>query len=490
MPMSFWLLAPLSRTACSTIAWQAPPRRARRAGSRRSARPRPPRRGELLAAGLTEGPRGLQAALALAPQHRELVLAALLGGLLQLARGPAAARRPARFSPPRIAIWRSPLICSRIAICRPRIRRSAGAGRHRSRGGASRAPAKRPRRTRVLPVNESIYARRSRPSSSEAEALRPERRRSDRRPHPPRPRRGRPLADAGAAAAPARRRRGPAGVRFPAARPRARARLLACPTTACWSGPRRARAGWCRSAAWTPPKTPWPRANAAWRPARAGIKLHPRAQDFVFDGPEMEGIFALAEEAAVPILIHAGSRPAAAGRRARRPRPAPPRTRADPRPRRDLRPGHPHHAPGRPPGRALRHLLLLPARRDRAVRAGAGGADRVRLRPAVRAARDDPVHGAAGGPPGGAGRAATTRRCSAGRWRPCSTAEGCPRRRAPRRGPRIELSGRLARVYGYASLVGPALFTGAPEQAQGDARHGDRRAAGTPSRVPTGRRST
>jgi hypothetical protein len=36
----------------------------------------------------------------------------------------------------------------------------------------------------------------------------------------------------------------------------------------------------------------------------------------------------------------------------------------------------------------------------------------------------------------------------------------------PRRGSTIELSGRLARVYGYASLVGPALFTGAREQAR------------------------
>ena len=36
----------------------------------------------------------------------------------------------------------------------------------------------------------------------------------------------------------------------------------------------------------------------------------------------------------------------------------------------------------------------------------------------------------------------------------------------PRRGPSITLSGRLARVYGYASLVGPALFAGAVEQAQ------------------------
>jgi hypothetical protein len=37
---------------------------------------------------------------------------------------------------------------------------------------------------------------------------------------------------------------------------------------------------------------------------------------------------------------------------------------------------------------------------------------------------------------------------------------------APRRGPAVTLSGRLARVYGYASLVGPALFSGAAEQGQ------------------------
>ena len=41
-----------------------------------------------------------------------------------------------------------------------------------------------------------------------------------------------------------------------------------------------------------------------------------------------------------------------------------------------------------------------------------------------------------------------------------------PAATAPRRGDTITLSGRLARVYGYASLVGPALFGGAPEQAR------------------------
>ena len=42
----------------------------------------------------------------------------------------------------------------------------------------------------------------------------------------------------------------------------------------------------------------------------------------------------------------------------------------------------------------------------------------------------------------------------------------CRRSTPPRRGPTITLSGRLARVYGYASLVGPAMFTGVAEQAR------------------------
>lgn len=37
-----------------------------------------------------------------------------------------------------------------------------------------------------------------------------------------------------------------------------------------------------------------------------GIKLHPRAQAFGFDGADIDGIFAVAEGAGVPILIHAG----------------------------------------------------------------------------------------------------------------------------------------------------------------------------------------
>lgn len=37
-----------------------------------------------------------------------------------------------------------------------------------------------------------------------------------------------------------------------------------------------------------------------------GIKLHPRAQTFAFEGQDIAQIFALADQAAVPILIHAG----------------------------------------------------------------------------------------------------------------------------------------------------------------------------------------
>jgi hypothetical protein len=44
--------------------------------------------------------------------------------------------------------------------------------------------------------------------------------------------------------------------------------------------------------------------------------------------------------------------------------------------------------------------------------------------------------------------------------------QGLPPASEPRRGPSITLSGRLARVYGYASLVGPALFTGVVDQAR------------------------
>lgn len=45
-----------------------------------------------------------------------------------------------------------------------------------------------------------------------------------------------------------------------------------------------------------------------------GIKLHPRAEQFTLDHPAVDGLFALAEERGVPILIHAGRGIPALGR--------------------------------------------------------------------------------------------------------------------------------------------------------------------------------
>jgi hypothetical protein len=62
---------------------------------------------------------------------------------------------------------------------------------------------------------------------------------------------------------------------------------------------------------------------------------------------------------------------------------------------------------------------------------------------------------------------ATTRAVLGGTMAALIDGEELPAVGPVRRGPTIELSGRLARVYGYASLVGPALFSGAIEQARG-----------------------
>src|SRR5262249_57190584 len=61
---------------------------------------------------------------------------------------------------------------------------------------------------------------------------------------------------------------------------------------------------------------------------------------------------------------------------------------------------------------------------------------------------------------------ATTRGVLAGTMAALLDGGDLPPVAPPRRGPAITLSGRLARVYGYASLVGPALFSGVVDQAQ------------------------
>jgi uncharacterized protein len=196
-----------------------------------------------------------------------------------------------------------------------------------------------------------------------------------------------------------------------------------------------------------------------------GIKLHPRAQDFVFDSREMDGVFSLAESAGVPILIHAG-------------RGLPPL--ADGLVELALR--HPgavlilaHGAicdQGILTSRLADHpgvlydiscffpldVIALFARVpvERIVFASDPpyGMPATSLYLALRVARQAGLDEQA------------TRAMLGGTMAALLDGEGLPAIAAPRRGPSITLSGRLARVYGYASLVGPALFTGVVDQAR------------------------
>lgn len=195
-----------------------------------------------------------------------------------------------------------------------------------------------------------------------------------------------------------------------------------------------------------------------------GIKLHPRAQSFNFSGGPMRDIFALAEEARVPILIHAGRGlpPLADGLV-------------------DLALAHPgatlilaHGAicdQGIITTRLADHpavlydtscffpidvielLARVPAERvvfasDPPYGATASGLY-LALRVAAHAGLDEQ-----------ASRALLGETMAA-----LIDGEELPALRAGRRPGAIALSGRLARIYGYASLAGPALFGGAVEQA-------------------------
>ena len=196
-----------------------------------------------------------------------------------------------------------------------------------------------------------------------------------------------------------------------------------------------------------------------------GIKLHPRAQDFVFDGDDMDGVFALAEQARVPILIHAGR-------------------------------GLPPLAEGlvdlalRHPGAVL--ILAHGAICDQGILTSRLAEhpgvlydmscffplDVVELFARVPAERivfaSDPPYGLPATTLYMALRVAwkarldepATRAVLGGTMAALLDGNALPAVGPMRRGPSIELSGRLARVYGYASLVGPALFSGAVEQAR------------------------
>jgi hypothetical protein len=196
-----------------------------------------------------------------------------------------------------------------------------------------------------------------------------------------------------------------------------------------------------------------------------GIKLHPRAQDFDFDGSEMDDVFKLAEAASVPILIHAG-------------RGLPPLAEGLV----NLALRHPgavlilaHGAicdQGILTSRLADHpgvlydiscffpldvielLARVPVERIVFASDPPYGQPATSLYMALRVARqaglDEPA----------------TRGLLGGTMAALLDGEGLPPPGEPRRGPSITLSGRLARVYGYASLVGPALFTGVLDQAR------------------------
>jgi uncharacterized protein len=195
-----------------------------------------------------------------------------------------------------------------------------------------------------------------------------------------------------------------------------------------------------------------------------GIKLHPRAQQFAFDGAEMADVFALAEEAKLPILIHAGRGlpPLADGLA-------------------DLALSHPdlvlilaHGAicdQGILTSRLAEHPGVLydiscffpldvielfaraPAERIVFASDPPYGMPATTLYLALRVAQQAGLDEQA------------LRAVLGGTMASLLDGHGLPPVTPPRRGDSVTLSGRLARVYNYASLVGPALFTGAAEQA-------------------------
>jgi len=215
-----------------------------------------------------------------------------------------------------------------------------------------------------------------------------------------------------------------------------------------------------------PAETPVAEGERCLANGARGIKLHPRAQGFTFDGAEMDAIFTLAGEAEVPILIHAG-------------RGMPPIADA----LADLALRHPdvvlilaHGAicdqgilttrladhPGVLydtscffPIDVLELLARVPVERvvfasDPPYGLSASGLY-LALRVAAYAGLDD----------------AATSLLVGGTMAGLIDGHGLQATSAPRGPQEITLQGRLARAYGYGSLAGPALFAGALEQAQG-----------------------
>lgn len=196
-----------------------------------------------------------------------------------------------------------------------------------------------------------------------------------------------------------------------------------------------------------------------------GIKLHPRAQEFGFEMPHMQSIFALAEEASVPILIHTGR-------------------------------GMPPIADGlaelalRHPGVVL--ILAHAAICDQGLLASRLAdhpgvlydtscffpVDVIALLARVPAERvvfaSDPPYGLTSSGLYFALRMAAhaglderaTQALLGETMAGLIDGRGLPLVGRPQGAGEVRLGTRLARVYGYGSLAGPALFAGAREQAQ------------------------
>jgi predicted TIM-barrel fold metal-dependent hydrolase len=215
-----------------------------------------------------------------------------------------------------------------------------------------------------------------------------------------------------------------------------------------------------------PAESPIAEANRCLEKGARGIKLHPRAQAFGFESREMKEVFALAEDTRVPILIHAGRGLPPLGDQLA-----------------DLALQH--------PGAVL--ILAHGAICDQGILASRleehpgilydiscfFPMDVIELFARVPAERivfaSDPPYGMPATTLYMALRVAaqagldegTTRLMLGGTMAALIDGDELPAITAPRRGSSITLSGRLARVYGYASLVGPALFMGSAESAKG-----------------------
>lgn len=213
-----------------------------------------------------------------------------------------------------------------------------------------------------------------------------------------------------------------------------------------------------------PAEDPIPEGRRCIEAGARGIKLHPRAQAFDFSGGKMQDIFALAEEASVPILIHAG-------------RGLPPLAEDLV----DLALKHPGAALILAHGAICDQGIITARLADHpAVLYDTScffPIDVIELLARVPAERvvfaSDPPYGVTA--PGlylalrvaaQAGLDEQALRCLLGETM-AALIDGAelPAPTQNRRPGAIVLSGRLARVYGYASLAGPALFSGAAEQA-------------------------